>query len=127
MESKSHIIAVLLLGICMITGCDHMCFTPESCEIAISRCLEQAIEAGEKVLAQRELIEHVALTEGTDAAAKLHDELHYRANYEAFWKNLYEADSISRQVKDTLVRQEISSHLRPYINRLIEMECEILP
>lgn len=96
-------------------------------EIAISRCLEKAIETGERYLEERALIENIALTEGTAAAVKVYDELHHREKYEAFWNYLYEADHISRQVRDTLKQKQIISHLTPYINRIIILEDQILP
>jgi len=117
----------VLLSSCLflLLSCGHRKPHEGYGALALSRCLEQAIESGEKALSQRELIENVALTEGPDAAIKLQEELHYRANYEAFWDLLDEADRISGQVSDSLERQDIIAHLRPYINRIIELEDEI--
>lgn len=127
MTNTTHIVAIILLGICMFSGCNHVRSTPEGCEIAISRCLEKAIEIGERYLEERALIENIALTEGTPAAVKVYDELHHREKYEAFWNYLDEAENISKQVKDTLKQQQIISHLTPYINRIIILEDQILP
>jgi len=117
----------VLLSSCLFLLLSCGCKTPHEGygELALSRCLEQAIESGEKVLSQRALIENVALTEGLDAAIRLQDELHYRANYDAFWDLLDEAEGLSGRECDSLKRQEIIAHLRPYINRIIELEDEI--
>ena len=118
-----------LLSSCvfLLLSCGHKDPHERSAEIAISRALEQAIEMGEKYVAERELIENVALTEGTDAACKLNDELHHRANYEAIWKYLEEANRIWQQVPDSLKRQEIVTHMMPYVNRIITLTEDILP
>lgn len=120
---------VFLLSSCgfLLLSCGRTDLHEGSEEIAISRTLEQAIENGEKYLSDRELIENVAWTEGTDAACKLYDELHHRANYEAFWECLETADSIWRQVQDSLKRQEIVSHIMPYVDRIIILADDIMP
>lgn len=111
----------------LLLSCGHTNLHGGYEEIAISRCLEQAIEIGERYLEERTLIENIALTEGTAAAVKVNDELHHREKYEAFWNYLYKADRISRQVKDTLKQQQIIAHLTPYINRIIILEDQIMP
>ena len=88
-------------------------------EIVLSRCLEHAVELGEKYLEERDLIENIAITEGTEAAVKVYDELNPRAKYEAFWDCLEEAGRISQHVQDTLRQQEIIRNLKPYLDRLI--------
>ena len=118
-----------LLSSCvfLLLSCGHKDPHEGSAEIAISRALERAIEMGEKYVADRELIENVALTEGTDAACKLYDELHHRANYEAFWDYLEEVDRIWWQIPDSLKRQEIVSHMMPYVDRIITLAEDVLP
>lgn len=94
-------------------------------DITISRLLEQAIEVGERYLSDRELIENVALTEGPDAALKLHDELRQAANYEAFWAFLKESDSIWMEVPDSAGREAIRSTMMPYLNHIVNLAEEI--
>lgn len=118
---KLFIICSLLL-----LSCGHDSPHGRDAEIAISRSLERAIELGEKYIADRELIENVALTEGTEAAAKRSDELKHRANYEAFQACLEESDSIWRDVPDTLERRVIRSRMMPYIERLMEISETIM-
>ena len=122
-----HRILIIYSLLLLVLSCGHNNPHEGYEEIAISRCLEQAIEIGEKYLEERALIENIALTEGTEAAVKVYDEHNNRANYEAFWDYLKKADSISRQVQDTLKQQEIISHLTPYINRIIILEEQIQP
>ena len=129
MSLNKHLRIVLALispFLCICFSCGHKDLHEGSAEIAISRTLERAIEMGEKYVADRELIENVALTEGTDAACKLYDELHHRANYEAFWDYLEEADRIWRQIPDSTRRQEFVTHVMPYVNRLITLSEEII-
>ncbi len=118
-----------LLSSCvfLLLSCGHKDPHEGSSEIAISRALERAIEMGEKYVADRELIENVALTKGTDAACKLYDELHHRANYEAFWNYLEEADRIWWQIPDSLRRQEVVTHMMSYVNRIITLAEDVLP
>ena len=111
----------------LLLSCGHESPHGRDAEIAISRSLERAVELGEKYLADRELIENVALTEGTEAAAKRSDELNHRANYEAFLTCLEESDSIWRDVPDTLERRVIRAKMMPYLERLMEMADEIVP
>jgi hypothetical protein len=116
----------LLLGF-LLLSCGHESPYGRNAEITISRSLERAIELGEKYLADRELIENVARTEGTEAAARRYDELNHRANYEEFWACLEESDSIWRDVPDTLERRVIRAKMMPYLERLTEMADEIVP
>lgn len=122
MEKSCLFITIILL----LLSCGRNDPHEGSAEISISRALEQAIEIGEKYIADRELIENVALTEGTDAACKLYDELHHRANYEAFWDYLEEADRIWWQIPDSIRRQVIVTHMMPYVNWLITLSEEIM-
>ena len=116
---------LLAIGL-LLVSCGHSTLNEGNEEIAISRCLEKAIETGEKIVAQRDLIESVALTAGGHAAIELQEELHYRASFETFWEYIEEAERISRQVKDTLKQREIIMHIQPYANRVIELKQEIL-
>lgn len=94
-------------------------------EIAISRSLERAIELGEKILAKKQLIENVAMTQGTDAALALHDSLQYRKHIEDFWEELRENERLCEQVTDSLRQKEIIGHLMPLAERLNEVTNEI--
>lgn len=117
--------AILLLNaFCLLLSCCKNTDSQSVLEKSISRRLEQAIEAGEKYLSDDELIRNIAFTEGTDKAVKVYDELNHRADYEAFWTRIKEADSLSRQITDTLEQQAAISRMMPYIERiqtLIEM------
>ena len=96
-------------------------------ESAISRLLERAIEVGEKYLADDDLIENIALTEGTDAAVKLYEELHHHEDYAAFWECLKQADSICSQIPDSLSRQVIVTHMKLFISRIATLAEDMRP
>lgn len=125
MKLKATIL--LISACCILLSCCKNTDAQSVLEISISRKLEQAIEVGEKYLSDRELIRNIALTEGTDKAVKVFDELNHRADYEAFWARLEDADSLSRQITDTLQQQAVASRLMPYIERIITLADEIMP
>ena len=111
----------------LLLSCGHNSPQGGKEEIAISRLLEKAIEIGDKYITDRYLIENIALTEGTAAAAKRSDELNHRADYDTFWANLEESDRIWREIPDTLEKERIRSRMMPYLYRLREMVDEIIP
>lgn len=94
-------------------------------EIAISRSLERAIELGEKIIAEKQLTENVAMTQGTDAAVALHDSLQHRKHIDDFWKELRENERLCEQVTDSLRQKEIIDHLMPLAERLNVLVNEI--
>lgn len=119
---------ILLISACgILLSCCKNTGAQSKLENSISRHLEQAIEVGEKYISDDELIRNIALTEGTDKAVKVYDELNHRADYEAFWARIEEADSLSRQITDTLQQQAVASRLMPYIERIIILADEIMP
>ncbi|MBQ9311274.1 MAG: hypothetical protein IJ222_10510 [Bacteroidales bacterium] len=90
-------------------------------EIAISRAMEQAIELGEKIVSEKELIENVALTQGTEAAVRFYDSIGHRDNIELFWVRIRQLEELCNHVADTLAQKKISAHLYPYATRLDEL------
>ena len=94
-------------------------------EIAISRSLERAIELGEKILAEKQLIENVAMTQGTDAAVALHDSIKHSKHLDDFWEELRENERLCEQVTDSLRQKEIIKHLMPLAERLNVIVNEI--
>lgn len=121
MKKIHHLVLYSLL----LLSCGQGCPQGKDREITVSRMLEQAIEVGERYLSDRELIDNVALTEGPDAALRLHDELHQIENYEAFWSLLEESDSIWREVPDSVEREAIRTRMMPYLNHIVNLAEEI--
>lgn len=116
------VIVILFTTVLLASSCESR---QGSDEIAISRSLERAIELGEKILAEKQLIENVAMTQGTDAAVALHDSLRYRKHIEDFWEEIRENEILCEKVTDSLHRKEIIEHLMPMAERLNEIVNEI--
>ena len=93
--------------------------------MAISRAMERAIELGENIISEKELIENVALTQGTDVAVKLHDSIGHRDHINAFWEKVRQVEELCNEVTDTLARKEIIAHLYPYAEKLESIIDEI--
>ena len=117
---KRTIIFITIAALCL-SGCNQEVQRGKAEEIAISRALEQAIDLSEKIISEDELIENVALTQGTDAALKLHDSIGYRDHVNLLWEEVGQIEKLCNQVTDTLVRKEIIAHLYPYAARLDEL------
>ena len=109
----------------LLLSCGHPRLREKDREIALSRKLEQAIELGDKYLAESELIDNVARTEGVNSAVKLSDELQHHAKLDAFWNSLQEADGLWRTIPDTAEQRAVLSRLRPYIDHLITITGQI--
>lgn len=127
MKSLSVIIQVIILATCTLTGCVSASTDSREKEFAISRYLERAIEVGEKAIEEQELIQHVAMTEGTNAAMMLNDEIHHHDHYEQFGTLLKQADSVWKTIPDTTDQIAVRSHLMPYVEHIREIAEEILP
>lgn len=128
MRPLSGITIVLIFTACSLSGCattDDMDIRQK--ELAVSRYLERAIEVGEKAVEEQEFIQHVAMTEGTDAAVKLNDELRHHDHYEQFWNLLKQSDSVWRTIPDTTEQAVVRSHLMPYVEHIMNIAEEILP
>ena len=104
-----------------VSGCYQNPRHEKAEEIAISRAFEQAIELGEKIISEKELIENVALTQSTNAAVKLHDSLGHRDNIDLLWEKVKQIEELCNHVTDTLAQKEIISHLYPYAEKLDEL------
>lgn len=113
------------MAVLLLPGCRKSTPRPYQNEIAISRALERAIELSEKIISEDELIENVALTQGTDAALKLHDSIGYRDHVNLLWEEVGQIEKLCNQVTDTLARKEIFAHLYPYAARLDELLDQI--
>lgn len=116
------VIVILFTAVLLASSCGSR---QGSDEIAISRSLERAIELGEKILAEKQLIESVAMTQGTDAAVALHDSLQHRKHLYDFWEELRENERLCEQVTDSLRQKEIIKHLMPLAERLNVIVNEI--
>lgn len=127
MRFLSGIPIALILTSCTLPGCATDDAGIRGKELAVSRYLEQAIEVGEKAVEEQDLIRHVALTEGTDAALRLKDELHHHDHYEQFWMLLKQSDSVWMTIPDTTEQAAVRSHLMPYVEHIMEIAEEILP
>lgn len=127
MKPLSRFILVLFITASTLPGCATDCTHIEEKELAASRYLEKAIEVGERAVEEQELIQHVAMTEGTDAAVKLNEELRHHDYYEQFWKLLKQADSVWMTIPDTTGQAAVRSHLMPYVEHIMDIAEEILP
>ncbi len=126
MKPLSVIILVFILATCTLTGCVSAPTDYREKELAMSRYLERAIEVGEKAIEEQELVQHVALAEGTHAAVKLNDEIHRHDHYEQFGTFLKQADSVWETIPDTSVQIAVRSHLMPYVEHIMEITEKIL-
>lgn len=127
MKRLSVIIPVILLAACTLTGCAADGTDFRGKELVVSRYLERAIEVGEKAVEEQNLILHVAVTEGTDAALELDDRLRHHDHYDQFWKLLKQSDSVWMTIPDTAARLTVRSHLTPYLERIIDLAEEVMP
>ena len=84
---------VIIICILVALSCSRQNSTSFS-EDQFRRSLEQAIELSEKIQEERALIEQVALTQGTDAAAHLHDSIHYRQHINDLWDIILQAETL---------------------------------
>lgn len=109
---------LILFSAILISACFPEHDEQQETALHISCLLEQAIEIGEKYLSDSDMIEQIALAEGMDAAVKVYDAIHHRANYEAFWACLDEAADLCRQVTDSAELAVIRIRVMPYIDRL---------
>ena len=109
---------LILFSAFLLSACFQEHDEQQETAFRISCLLEQAIEIGEKYLSDKDMIEQIALAEGTDAAVKVYDAIHHRANYEAFWACLDEAADLCRQVTDSAELAVIRIRVMPYIDRL---------
>ncbi len=109
---------LILFSALLLSACIQEHDERQETALQISCLLEQAIEIGEKYLSDSDMIEQIALAEGTDAAVKVYDAIHHRANYEAFWACLDEAADLCRQVTDSAELAAIRIRVMPYIDRL---------
>ena len=125
MTFMKKLLLYVAIAVLLVPGCRKSTQRPDQFEIAISRALEQAIELSEKIISENDLIEHVALTEGTDAALALHDSIGHRNNINLLWEEVKQIEDFCNQVTDTLARKEIIAHLYPYAARLDELLDQI--
>lgn len=93
-------------------------------EIKLICALEKAIETGELIIRERELIENIAITEGTPAAVRLECELHHRHHYNEFWTQLEYTNELCCQI-DSSRREAVIEQIIPYICRLEAIASEL--
>ena len=124
--NPEKILALLFVAV-ILGGCAQDTDTLRSKEMEITRYFEQAIEVGERALEEQRIVEHVALTEGTDAALALREELHHYEHYREFWDLLASADSVWREIPDSLEREAVLGRLKPYVDSIVTITDEIHP
>ena len=93
-------------------------------EITLIRALEKAIETGDLIIRERELLENVALTEGTPAAVKLECELNHRHHYNEFKAQLEHTNELCNQI-DSSRLEAVIEQIIPYIVRLEAIVSEL--
>lgn len=116
---------MVLLSVVLLCGCIPQKVGPSATEERIVRCLEQAIEIGEKYLSDDDMIGQIALAQGTDAAMKVYDEIHHREHFEAFWHLIDEAAALAVQITDPTELDCLRNRVLPYIDRLDYLTDEI--
>lgn len=126
MKAKIIIIVTIVFSFFALAGCKRNVSELSETGVAITRCLEEAIEIGEKVISERDLIEQTAISEGTEVAVRLQDNLQYRKGVDEFWAKLEEADMLTKEVTDSLERQVIIDHIKPYVDKLNNLMVDIL-
>ena len=127
MKAQTAIVPLFILAASILTGCGPDRDCDRTRELAVTRYLERAIEVGERALEEQRIIEHIALTEGTDAALDLKEELHHQEHYLEFWDLLKSADSVWREIPDSLEREAVLGHMKAYIAPILTITDGIRP
>ena len=126
MKAKIIITVTIVFSFFALASCKRNVSELSETGVAITRCLEEAIGIGEKVISERDLIDSVSLTEGTEAAIRLEDSLQFLKGIEDFWAKIEEADLLTKKVTDSHEQQAIIDHIMPYVDKINILIDDIL-
>lgn len=117
MKAKILILVSIFFLFLPFTGCKRNGSDMRETGAAITRSLEEAMELGKVVIAERALIRSAAITQGPEKALQLQDSLHHREHIKAFRDQMQVAKELSNSIdstKDGVVYQQY----KPILNKL---------